>query len=106
MVKGDIFLAPRILTDPYNLGHSFTKIGYPMAVGLPVVASPVPSYLKSPAVICDNDDCWFENIKNLIDDYNLRNHLGNKGISYCKLNFSKKVLMKKYLEIFNKILLD
>ncbi|GAH11827.1 unnamed protein product [marine sediment metagenome] len=42
----------------------------------------------------------------LIKDYELRNRLGNEGIRYCKANFSKMIIMKKYLDIFNKILIS
>lgn len=106
MLEGDIFLNPRDLSNPYNLSHSFTKIGYPMSVGIPVVASPVPSYLKSPAVICKSTDSWYEKIKNLIEDYEKRNFLGNEGIKYCKQNFSKYKIMMKYFALFNRVLLN
>ncbi len=104
ITKGDIFVAPRDLTESYNLGHSITKIGYPMAVGLPVVASPIPSYLKSPALICYNHENWYENLEKLINDCALRSKLGNEGINYCKKNFSKNIIMAKYIETFKKTL--
>lgn len=99
IAKGDIFLAPRDINEPYNLGHSFTKIGYPMSVGLPVLASPVPSYLKSPTIINNDYDSWYYEIEKLINDYQLRNTLGNQGRIYCKLNYSKDIIMKKYIDI-------
>lgn len=104
MIKGDIFLNPRDLSNPYNLGHSFTKIGYPMSIGIPVLASPVPSYLKSPVILCKNNSDWFNKIERLINDYELRNDLSKKGIEYCKQNFSTKVIIDKYIEIFKRIL--
>lgn len=100
MIKGDIFINPRDLSESYNLGHSFIKIGYPMSVGLPVVTSPIPSYLKSPAIICENDDNWFDLVENLINNYELRNQLSKKGRIYCYKNFSKNIVMDQYLDYF------
>ncbi|MHA1284644.1 MAG: hypothetical protein ACTSQP_19255 [Promethearchaeota archaeon] len=106
MTKGDIFLAPRNLNDSYNLGHSFIKIGYPMAIGLPIVASPIPSYLESPAVICYNKTDWYNNLELLIKDVKKRQILGEKGISYCKNRFSAQVIFRMYSNLFNLIYLN
>ena len=102
--NGDIFLAPRDLTNSYNLSHSFTKIGYPMAIGLVVIASPVPSYFKSPAIICNDSKSWLQSIENLIKDSELRKKIGDNGIEYCKENYSKNVILKKYKNIFSNLL--
>jgi glycosyltransferase involved in cell wall biosynthesis len=45
IAKHEIGLAPRAdMTSPYNMGHSSFKIASLMACGLPILASPVPSY--------------------------------------------------------------
>ena len=59
-------ISPRFLDSPYNLGHSSFKIGVFLAQGLPVIASPVPSYLDlmqqngetSAGIICNNWAEW------------------------------------------------
>ena len=104
MLKGDIFITSRDMNWSYNLGHSFLKIGHPLAIGIPVVASPIPSYLKSPAIICNDKASWFNNIKELIEDSDLRSSLGRDSIKYCKANFSSNIIMKKYRRFFKDIL--
>jgi len=103
IIKGDIFLAPRDLSDPYNLYHSFTKIGYPMACGLPVLASPIPSYLNSPAVICRNTSEWLKEIESLIEDVEKRQILSKAGINYCIKFFTKNKIMPIYSSFFSRL---
>ncbi len=102
--QGDIKVAPRKLNNSYDPGHSFTKIGYPMSVGLPVVASPVPSYLGTPALIASNNDEWFNHILSLINNPTEYNELSQKGISFVKNNFSLDKIGKMYMNFFNKLL--
>jgi len=105
ILLGDIFLAPRDMNDHYNLGHSFTKIGLPMSVGIPVIASPIPAYQQSPAILIDTFDTQWDNaIENLINNsYDYRN-LSLAGIAFCKKNFSVATTRKKYIDFFSSIL--
>lgn len=105
MLEGDIFIAPRNLNNSYNLGHSFTKIGYPMSVGIPVVASEVPSYLGSPAILCKNQADWYNSLSLLLKDSQKRELLAKGGVSYCQENFSKIAITKKYLSFLKSIVL-
>lgn len=45
--QGGVFLSPRFLDNSYNLGHSEWKITLPMSVGVPVICSPVRSYITA-----------------------------------------------------------
>ncbi len=65
LLRGDICFAPRQLDAAYNQGHSFFKIGVFLAQGVPVVASPVPSYRelmteRPCGVLCDSDNEIFD----------------------------------------------
>lgn len=104
MLEGDIFIAPRDLTQSYNLGHSFTKIGYPLSIGLSVVASEVPSYVGSPAVLCKNETDWYNNLNLLLEDAKLRLTLRDKGIAYCQKHFSESVTRERYERFFQSLL--
>jgi len=104
MLLGDIFIAPRDLSKPYNLGHSFTKIGYPMAVGIPIVASRVPAYENSPAILCDTEDDWKINMERLLANKDSRKMLGEAGIDHCRKNYSQKEIKKEYEKFFKEIL--
>ena len=103
MSEGDIFIAPRNLNDSYNLGHSFTKIGYPMSVGIPIVASKIPSYEKSPALLCENKEEWKNRLEELLSNFELRKKIGNLGIEFCKSNYSSKSIKRQYIDFFEEV---
>ena len=104
LLKGDIFIAPRELSDSYNLAHSFTKVGIAMAVGLPIVASPVPSYQNSPAVLCADREEWKENLEKMLIDIHFLEYLSRKGREYTKENYSPRVIKPKYEKLFMSVL--
>ena len=106
LLSGDIKISPRNLSDRYNLAHTFTKIGYPMAVGLPVIASPIDSYLNSPAILCSTNQEWESNLRSLINDHDLRNKLAEQGIKYCKENFSLDLIGKQYEQYFKVLITE
>lgn len=104
LLSGDIKISSRNLNDRYNLAHTFTKIGYPMAVGLPVIASPIDSYLNSPAILCTKNEEWETNLSSLITNPDLRNKLAEQGIKYCKENFSLDFIGKQYVQFFKMLI--
>lgn len=96
---GDIMIAPRTMDGIENLSHSNTKIAYPMAVGLPVVASPVPSYLDSPAVICKTEEEWYQALEALIVDVSYRKKLGQDSRDFMKQNYALEEIGKIYVDM-------
>lgn len=102
--QGDIKIAPRKLDNSYDFGHSFTKIGYPMSVGLPVVASPVPSYQGSPALLASNDKEWLQHLGLLTEDAAEYQRLSQAGMSFVRDNYSLQRIGKMYLELFSNVL--
>lgn len=100
LLKGDIKIAPRDLSNSYNWGHTFTKVAYPMAVGLPAVASPVPSYLNRGVLICNNQSEWYDVLQKLISSADLRKEYGLAGKKIVKENFSIEVIGRKYIDLF------
>lgn len=104
LLKGDIFIAPRELSDSYNLAHTFTKIGIAMAVGLPVIASPVLSYQNSPAILCADKEEWEENLEKMLTDIPSLKYLSQKGTKYVKENYSPQVIKSKYKRLFTTLL--
>lgn len=105
LLLGDIFLAPRNTTDSYNLAHSFTKIGLPMSTGIPIIASPLPSYENSPAILIDSfDDEWIKQIENLILNKDVYTKRSSDGIEYCKNHFSSSIVYQKYIDFFTQAL--
>ena len=103
LLKGDIKISPRDLSRKYNLGHTFTRIGYPMSVGLPVAASPLSSYENSPALLCNDQEQWRQALTKLITDVSLRSELAQRGREFVKGNFSADKIMSKYINLFNEL---
>ena len=65
LLRGDVCVAPRELDSPYNLGHSFFKIGIFLTQGIPALASPVPSYAEvlqpgATGLVCASAAEWEE----------------------------------------------
>ncbi len=100
ILLGDIFIAPRNMQESYNQGHSFTKIGVAMALGLPVCASPVPSYLHSPAHVCRTLEEWGACLEHLMSDEHERMSCSQAGIAYCHNRYGVDVIMKLYKRFF------
>lgn len=99
----DIFIAPRDLSDPYNLAHTFTKIGGAMAMGIPVVASPVPSYQSSPALLCETEGDWRKTLTALAaGEYNL-NELSQRGTSYVWQHYRPEKIKADYRCFFDEL---
>ncbi|MBN2483470.1 MAG: hypothetical protein JXD21_04640 [Candidatus Omnitrophica bacterium] len=104
LLKGDIKISPRDMERKYNLGHTFTRIGYPMAVGLPVVASPLAAYKGSPALLCNTQDDWTKGLERLISDWRYRRELGEKGQAFVRDHFTKGPIIRKYLDFFSQVM--
>lgn len=99
LIKRDVFIAPRQFDMAYKYNHTFTKIGAPMAIGLPIIASPMPSYLKSPALICNNRDEWSCIFDKLYKGYIDLQDLSQKGRTYCRSEFSWKQVREYYTDL-------
>jgi glycosyltransferase involved in cell wall biosynthesis len=99
--EGDIFIAPRPLEGIGKRSNSLTRIALPMSIGLPVVASPVPSYQTSPAILCRDENEWEVALGKLIDHVEERSLYKEKGLRFIEENLSMEVIGNKYMEIIN-----
>lgn len=103
LLEGDIMIAPRPMEGIEKLAHSFTKVAYPLAVGLPAVANPVPSYVDTPVVLCRNDEEWYQTLTRLITDAGERERIGRQGRDYVKAHYSLQVIGEKYRAILQRL---
>ena len=101
LLQGDIMIAPRPMEGIEQLAHSFTKVAYPLAVGLPAVANPVPSYIGTPVILCRNDKEWMETLTKLITDAEERKRIGKQGREYVKENFSLQKIGEEYRKLID-----
>jgi hypothetical protein len=76
-----------------------------MAVGIPVIASPIPSYRGSPAILLPNfKEDWVTVTKSLLTDQSKYQALSEKGIAYVKSRYHTNVVMTKYKRLFDQVL--
>lgn len=101
LLKGDIMIAPRPMEGIERQQHTLTKIASPMAIGLPVVASPVPAYIGTPAILCNNEMEWYEALRKLILDVNERQKIGMESREYVKQHLATDVIAQEYLSVIN-----
>lgn len=102
--KGDVFLAPRDLSDSYNRCHTFTKIGVAMALGIPAVASPVPSYRGSPAMFCTSTKSWKKSLQSLLEGKEDLACLSKSGREFCKRKHGIEAIRPEYDRVFKEVL--
>lgn len=100
MLQGDIKLAPRDLSNAYNMGHSSLKIAYPMSLGIPSVASPVPSYYNTGAILVSGWNHWDRTLSELIENPNKRQFSGNEACIKLKNRLSEDFIIKRYEKLF------
>lgn len=103
LAKADVFIAPRRFDQPYKFHHTFTKIGLPMAVGLPVIASPMPSYKAAPAIFCSTDKEWQVALEHLYKGQLDLQGLSVRGREYCQQEFSWDRVRQYYIDLFRSL---
>lgn len=99
LCKGDVFIAPRSMDNIDKSDHSIMKIALPMAVGIPVVASPVPSYQNTPAILCSSEEEWNTKLQELTNKAEIREDIGEEGRAFIKMNYTLSVIGSSYKKI-------
>jgi len=107
LYDSDIMVAPLRRTLWYE-GKSALRVGIGMAMGIPVVASPVgeQKYVVKHEVngfIARNEEEWYNYLKMLIEDENLRRKIGREGRKTAEKELSLEVNGKKLYEIIKSI---
>lgn len=102
LMSSDIGIMP--LPDmPYEKGKCAFKLIQYMSCGMPVVASPVGVNVDvitaETGFLAENKQQWYDALKCLIDDQDLRRNLGRQGYQRFKVNYSRSVNAKKWLEL-------
>ena len=103
----DIMVAPLQKTSWYE-GKSALRVGLGMAMGIPVVASPVgeQKYIIKHGIngfLAKNEEEWYQYLKILIEDKSLRMEMGKNGRETAENLFSLDACGKKLFNILTKL---
>ncbi|MEM1510278.1 MAG: glycosyltransferase family 4 protein [Thermofilaceae archaeon] len=103
----DIMVAPLRKSAWYE-GKSALRAGIGMAMGIPVVASPVgeQKYIIKHGVngfLAKNEEEWYTYLKMLVEDESLRKEIGRKGRETAEKELSLKVNGKKLYKIIRDV---
>jgi glycosyltransferase involved in cell wall biosynthesis len=104
----DILVAPLLTSDWYE-GKSSLRVGIGMAMGIPVVASPVgeQKYVIKHGIngfLAKNEEEWYKYLQMLIEDEKLRNFIGKSGRETAKKKLSSSVCGKKLFDIITRLM--
>jgi hypothetical protein len=108
ILKGELGIAPRKTDNPYDKGHSLFKIGVFLAQGLPVLASPVPSYNElldkgTAGKICDSLLSWDEALNFVANNREALTKWSQEAYEIIR-PYSSEAIVDKYIEVFRKLI--
>jgi glycosyltransferase involved in cell wall biosynthesis len=103
----DILVSP-LENAMWNEGKSALRVGIGMAMGIPVIASPVgeQKYVVKHGVngfLARNEEEWYNYLKMLIEDEDLRKRIGREGRKTAEKELSLEVNGRKLYEIIMKL---
>ena len=109
LLDADIIISPKRLANPYELGHTEYKITLGMAVGLPAVASPQPSYIEAigdngGGIIAATTGEWVDALTRLIGDASLRAELGARARQTVTARYETSVVARQYLSLLQELI--
>ena len=95
----DLCIAPRKVTNNYDKGHSLFKIGVFMAMGVPAMAGPVPSYNlllgdDTAGKICQTANQWESSISKFINNQFLKKEWSQHAVQKMK-PFATPIIAEK-----------
>jgi glycosyltransferase involved in cell wall biosynthesis len=104
----DISVAP-LLKTPWYEGKSSLRVAIGMAMGIPVVASPVgeQKYVirhKVNGFLAKTEEDWYDYLKLLVEDTHLRDSIGRSGRETAEKELSSSICGKKLFDIIDRLL--
>lgn len=99
----DVIVSPKRLVNGYELGHTEWKITLGMAVGLPAVASPQPSYREAISylgggIVADSQHDWHDAFERVRDPA-ARAELGTRARRTVAERYSTDVVARQYRDV-------
>ena len=108
LLDADIIISPKRLANGYEMGHTEYKIALGMAVGLPAIASPQPSYLEALAdgggIVARDASEWRDALARLAGDAALRAETGRRAQQTVIARYSIAAVAPQYARLFDQVL--
>ena len=105
----DLAVIPIDLSDPFAFGKPENKLLLLWRMGMPVVTSATPAFLRvmeavgSKDLACKGEKEWLTAIERMMDDETLRHDVGQAGKGYADSFCSEEVLLARWDAIFSSI---
>ena len=104
----DLAIIPLSLEDPFSAGKPENKLLLFWRMGMPVVTSASPAYVRTMQAagmnLYANDASeWFNSLSSLITNEQMRRELGTKGKNYADREFSESSLLFKWDAVFENL---
>jgi glycosyltransferase involved in cell wall biosynthesis len=107
LLDGDVIISPKYLTNGYEMAHTEYKISLGMAVGLPAVASPQPSYVEaiSPGggIVAHTPREWLLALTCLAESSSKRAALGALAQQTVAERYTTPVVARQYLDLLTEL---
>lgn len=105
----DMALIPIPLNDPLAAGKPENKLLLFWRMGMPVIVSATPAYLRAMEkcglpMACRAKAEWRQTIKRYINDENIRREAGIRGKAFAEENYGEEKVFAKWDELFESIL--
>jgi glycosyltransferase involved in cell wall biosynthesis len=109
LANEDLIISPKYLTSGYEMGHSEYKITLGMAMGLPAVASPQPSYVEAieyrgGGFVARTPREWLEALTCLADSPERRASMGALAQQTVIERYATPVVARQYLDVLEDVL--
>jgi glycosyltransferase involved in cell wall biosynthesis len=104
----DVIVSPKRLVNAYEMAHTEYKITLGMAVGLPAVASPQPSYVEAigyagGGLIADKEAEWTAALETLVADRDARQSMGDAARRTVHECYDTPVIARRYQQLLHRI---
>lgn len=104
LADADVIISPKYLTNGYEMAHTEYKISLGMAVGLPAVASPQPSYVEAIAhlgggIVARTSHEWLTALTCLVESPERRAEMGELARRTVVVRYSTPVVARQYLDL-------
>lgn len=109
LALSDVIISPKFLTSGYEMAHTEYKISLGMAVGLPAVASPQPSYVEAiehlgGGFVAHTPQEWVAALTCLTESPERRAAMGALAQRTVRERYATPVVARQYLELLTEVL--